>query len=47
VAEAIKSVDQDALLDELGDLLFQVIYYAQMSRETGGYDFDARSPCHR
>jgi ATP diphosphatase len=41
VAEAINSGDQEALLDELGDLLFQVIYYAQMSREVGGYDFDA------
>lgn len=41
VAEAIKSGDQEALLDELGDLLFQVIYYAQMSREVGGFDFDA------
>jgi len=41
VAEAIKSGDKDALLEELGDLLFQVVYYAQMSRETGGYDFEA------
>jgi ATP diphosphatase len=41
VAEAIRSGDRDALKDELGDLLFQVVYYAQMSREDGGFDFDA------
>lgn len=41
VADAIASGDRDALKDELGDLLFQVVYYAQMSRETGGFDFDA------
>ncbi len=41
VADAIASGDRLALLDELGDLLFQVVYYAQMSREDGGFDFDA------
>src|SRR5690606_13697636 len=29
------------LEDELGDLLFQVVFYAQMSREVGGFDFAA------
>jgi MazG family protein len=28
------------LKDELGDLLFQVVFYAQMSKENGGYDFN-------
>jgi nucleoside triphosphate diphosphatase len=41
VADAIQSGDRAALKDELGDLLFQVVYYAQMSAETGGFDFDA------
>ena len=41
VADAIASGNRAALLDELGDLLFQVVYYAQMSREDGGFDFDA------
>lgn len=41
VADAIQSGDRDALIDELGDLLFQVVFYAQMSREDGGFDFDA------
>jgi nucleoside triphosphate diphosphatase len=40
VADAIASGDMDQLEDELGDLLFQVVFYAQMSREAGGFDFD-------
>jgi len=40
VADAIASGDMDQLADELGDLLFQVVFYAQMSREAGGFDFD-------
>ena len=41
VADAIDDEDWPALLDELGDLLFQVVFYAQMSREAGRFDFDA------
>ena len=40
VADAISSGDMDQLEDELGDLLFQVVFYAQISREGGGFDFD-------
>lgn len=40
VADAIQSDDMAALRDELGDLLFQVVFYAQMAREIGAFDFD-------
>ena len=39
VADAIRQGDMDQLEDELGDLLFQIAFYAQMSRERGGFDF--------
>jgi len=41
VAEAIEAGDRAALKDELGDLLFQVVFYAQMAKEEGSFDFDA------
>ncbi len=41
VAEAIETGDRPALKDELGDLLFQVVFHAQMAREEGSFDFDA------
>ncbi len=41
VVEAIEAGDTAHLKDELGDLLFQVVFYAQMARETGVFDFDA------
>jgi ATP diphosphatase len=41
VAEAIDHGDMPALKDELGDLLFQVVFYAQMAKENGDFDFDA------
>ncbi|TAN57616.1 MAG: nucleoside triphosphate pyrophosphohydrolase [Rhodospirillales bacterium] len=40
VAEAIETADWPALKDELGDLLFQVVFYAQLGREQGLFDFD-------
>ncbi|MEE8533973.1 MAG: nucleoside triphosphate pyrophosphohydrolase [Alphaproteobacteria bacterium] len=40
VADAIAAEDWDGLRDELGDLLFQVVFYAQMAREAGHFDFD-------
>lgn len=41
VADAIERGDFPHLKDELGDLLFQVIFYAQLGREDGHFDFDA------
>jgi MazG family protein len=40
VAEAIARADMAELRDELGDLLFQVVFHAQMAREAGHFDFD-------
>ncbi len=40
VAEAIANGDMDELKDELGDLMFQVVFYAQMAKEEGKFDFD-------
>ena len=39
VADAIARGDLEELRDELGDLLFQVVFYAQMAREQGAFDF--------
>jgi nucleoside triphosphate diphosphatase len=40
VADAIAREDLDALKDELGDLLLQVVYHAQMASEQVRFDFD-------
>lgn len=40
VADAIEQGDYAHLGDELGDLLFQVIFYAQLGHEDGHFDFD-------
>jgi ATP diphosphatase len=40
VADAIERGDLDHLQGELGDLLFQVVFYAQIAREEGRFDFD-------
>jgi ATP diphosphatase len=39
VADAIEEGDMAALKEELGDLLFQVVFYAEMGREVGHFDF--------
>jgi ATP diphosphatase len=41
VADAIARRDWAALPDELGDLLFQVVYHARMAEEAGRFDFAA------
>ncbi|MGH7059180.1 MAG: nucleoside triphosphate pyrophosphohydrolase [Stellaceae bacterium] len=40
VADAIARGDDAALKDELGDLLFQVVFHAQMAQEIGFFDFE-------
>lgn len=40
VADAIERGDMRDLPDELGDLLFQVVFYAQLASETGAFAFD-------
>ena len=40
VADAIERDDLDDLKDELGDLLFQVVFHSQMASEIGAFDFD-------
>jgi nucleoside triphosphate diphosphatase len=40
VADTIERQDYAHLKDELGDLLFQVVFYAQMGKEQALFDFD-------
>src|SRR3984885_6680018 len=50
VVDAIQSGEPPAKLrEELGDLLFQVVFYAQMAQERGWFDFDgiARAIHHK
>lgn len=39
VADAIERDDMQGLRDELGDLLLQVVFHAQMASEAGHFDF--------
>ncbi len=39
VADAIEKQDWDGLKDELGDLLFQVVFHSQMASEENRFDF--------
>jgi ATP diphosphatase len=39
VAEAIENDDMDGLREELGDLLFQVVFHARMAEEAGAFAF--------
>lgn len=41
VADAIERDDMPGLKEELGDLLLQVVYHAQMASESGAFDFAA------
>ena len=39
--EAIENNDTNAIKDELGDVLFQVVFHAQMASEAGLFDLDS------
>jgi ATP diphosphatase len=41
VADAIESGDMDEVKAELGDLLFQVVFYARLGKEQQLFDFEA------
>lgn len=41
VADAIERGDLQHLKEELGDLLFQVVFHAQIASEAGEFDFEA------
>jgi ATP diphosphatase len=40
VADAIFSGNMHDIKDELGDLLFQVVFYSQLGKEQGDFDFE-------
>ncbi|HET7204319.1 MAG TPA: MazG family protein, partial [Steroidobacteraceae bacterium] len=41
LADAITRADVDAVRDELGDVLFQVVFQARIAQERGLFDFEA------
>lgn len=41
VADAVERADMAALRDELGDLLFQVVFLSRLAEEQAAFDFDA------
>jgi len=41
LAEAVRSGDATQIRDELGDVLFQVVFLARIAEERGLFDFDA------
>ncbi|WP_416307749.1 nucleoside triphosphate pyrophosphohydrolase [Neptunicella sp. SCSIO 80796] len=41
VADAIEHGSMEDIKDELGDLLFQVVFYAQLGQEQNEFDFEA------
>jgi len=45
VVEAVEADDYEALREELGDLLCQVIYHGQLAKETGTFDIDDSINC--
>src|SRR5690606_22319495 len=49
VAAAVRAGDRDELVDELGDLLLQPVFHAEIASETGRFDLDdvARAICEK
>ena len=49
LVDAIENGVSEDVCDELGDVLLQVVFHSQMSRETGGFDIQdvARSICQK
>jgi len=45
--EAIESGDRDDLLEELGDVLYQVVFHASIAAETAGEGFDIQDVAAR
>ena len=41
LVDAIEAADDGEMVEELGDLLLQVVFHAQMASERGAFDFDA------
>jgi len=41
VLDAVERNNHEDVCDELGDLLFQVVFYAQIAEEAGDFDFQA------
>src|SRR5687767_5301623 len=48
-ADAIERDDLPSLRDELGDLLFQVVFHSQLAKEQGAFNFDdvANAICYK
>lgn len=40
VADAIEQGDEQALIEELGDLLLQIVFHAEIARAEGRFDFE-------
>ena len=40
VVEAVRGGNRDEIVDELGDLLLQPVFHAEIANETGSFDFD-------
>src|SRR6185503_5421996 len=39
--DSIEAGDDHEMLEELGDLLLQVVFHAQLAKERGAFDFEA------